>query len=129
LIDPTGHKWIVPQHGGYDIFKQGGTIPLMTTLIDPEDEEDETHPDYTIGENIPNPFIESTRILIDLTESSWVKINVFDSMGRLITSFQNEQMLAGKHYFNLDATDLKPNLYYYTLETKDGKINGKMLKQ
>ncbi|MGB0930124.1 MAG: T9SS type A sorting domain-containing protein [Chitinophagales bacterium] len=129
LIDPTGHKWIVPQYGGYDIFREGGTVPLMTTLIDPEDEEDETHPDYTIGENIPNPFIESTRILIDLTESSWVKINVFDNMGQLITSFQNEQMLAGKHYFDLDATDLKPNLYYYTLETKNGKINGKMLKQ
>lgn len=129
LIDPTGHKWIVPQYGGYDIFRKGGVAPLMTTIINPDEDDDETHPDYTIGENIPNPFIEFTRILIDLTEPSWVKIKVFDNMGTLITSFQNDQMLAGRHYFDLDATDLKPNVYYYTLETKERKISGKMLKQ
>ncbi|MEZ4884368.1 MAG: hypothetical protein R3E32_06470 [Chitinophagales bacterium] len=127
LIDPKGHKWIVPQYGGYDVFREEGVAQLMM-VIEP-DEDEESHPDYTVGENIPNPFTDSTRIPIELAEASWVKITLFDNIGQLVAEFNEPQVLAGKHYFELDGTHLKPDIYYYTLETKEGKINGKMLKQ
>ncbi|MFK7903579.1 MAG: T9SS type A sorting domain-containing protein [Chitinophagales bacterium] len=129
LIDPTGHNWIVPQHGGFDIFRAEGVVPLMSVTDPEEDEED--HPDYEFGgnTNIPNPFTGYTRIPIELSEAGWAKITIFDSRGQIVEKFEQNQLFAGTNYFNIDGTNFKPSLYYYTIETKEGKTTGKMLKQ
>ena len=98
LIDPTGHKWIVPQYGGFDIFREEGVVPLRIAP-DPDEEEEDTHPDYTVGDNIPNPFTESTRIPIELSEASWVKITVSDNFGQIVSTYEQSRMEAGQTLF------------------------------
>ena len=38
-------------------------------------------------------------------------------------------LIISTNYFDMNGSDLKPGLYYYTVQTKEGKIRGRMLKQ
>ncbi len=126
LIDPMGHKWIAPQYNGFHIYRAEGVNELNTSL-DPDEEEDE-HPDYAVGENIPNPFVEATRIPIDVSVEGWAKIKILDSAGRVISQVQKEQLSIGTHYYFFDAGTLEPGFYYYFVETQSGSATGRMLK-
>lgn len=126
LIDPMGHKWIVPQYNGFHIYRAEGVNELNTPL-EPGEEEDD-HPDYTIGENIPNPFVSVTRIPIEISVEGWAKIKVVDSAGRIVAQAQKDKLSIGTHYHLFDAQTLESGFYYYFVETESGSSTGRMLK-
>jgi hypothetical protein len=69
----------------------------------------------SLDQNFPNPFSSSTSISYILANESSVSIVARDITGRIVLD-QNEGMkTAGKHTLNLDASNLEPGIYFYTL--------------
>ena len=79
---------------------------------------------YALSQNYPNPFNPSTKIKFDIPKSSYVKLIVYDILGREIKILVNEKLNAGKFEVNWpaptgDGSDYPSGVYFYKLITDD----------
>ena len=81
--------------------------------------------DYKLYQNYPNPFNPSTTIGYRLKESGYVKLMVYDILGRLVNVLVNKYQNAGYYEVNFTAGDRKPEtgikglasgIYIYRIE-------------
>lgn len=82
---------------------------------------------YKLYQNYPNPFNPSTTIEFELRERSFVKILIYDALGKLVKILSEEDMPAGKHKLKFDAQNLSSGVYYYRLNAGDFAITKKMI--
>lgn len=112
-----------PYYNGYILMMYGQTIPT-----DVKENKNIKPESFKLYQNYPNPFNPSTVISWQLSESGFVTLKVYDSLGREITTLINQQQNGGKHEikFNAEKYNLSSGVYIYTLKTKGGEINKKM---
>lgn len=72
--------------------------------------------DFSLGQNYPNPFNPSTKISFSIQQNSFVKLTVYDALGKAVTQLVNGQMNAGAHSLDFNASSLPSGVYYYKLE-------------
>lgn len=72
---------------------------------------------YELGQNYPNPFNPKTIIYFQLPMSNYVKLIVYDVMGREVATLVNEQLNSGTYEIEWDASDYPSGIYFYTLST------------
>jgi hypothetical protein len=82
---------------------------------------------FQLSQNYPNPFNPTSRIRYDLPKASFVKISVYDILGREIRVLVNEEKIPGVHEVNFDAKYLASGIYFYTIRTKDFTQSKKMI--
>jgi len=75
----------------------------------------------------PNPFNASTNINFSLPQASDVKIDIYDMLGRRVSSIVNEYMFAGYHAVVWRPDKLGSGMYFYKLQTKEYIDTKKML--
>jgi subtilisin-like proprotein convertase family protein len=71
---------------------------------------------YELSQNYPNPFNPTTTINFSIAKESFVKIKVFDILGREAMVLVNEQMKAGKYSVMMNASGLSSGVYFYRIE-------------
>ena len=76
--------------------------------------------DYALSQNYPNPFNPSTKIKFDIPKSSYVKLIVYDVLGREISTLVNEKLNAGRYEVNWpaptgDGSVYPSGVYFYKL--------------
>jgi hypothetical protein len=81
---------------------------------------------FTLNQNYPNPFNPTTVISYDLPENSQVNLAVYDMMGRRVATLVNENVAAGTHQVQFDASSLSSGTYMYRLQA-GGNIQTKKL--
>ncbi|HMQ81025.1 MAG TPA: T9SS type A sorting domain-containing protein, partial [Ignavibacteria bacterium] len=82
---------------------------------------------YSLQQNYPNPFNPVTNIKFNLPKSGYVKLVVFDIMGREVATMLNENMNAGSYTADFDASRLSSGIYFYKLVTADFTDTKKMM--
>lgn len=65
--------------------------------------------------NFPNPFNPSTTISWEMPGSANVKLEVFDILGRVVSTLVNGYYEAGKHQILMDASGLPSGQYFIRL--------------
>ncbi len=106
--------------------RQYGTIVSVN-------ENDKTKPTvFLLENNYPNPFNPSTTItysIPSLQNQSQVNIRllVFDSLGRVITTLVNEKKQSGTYSVTFNAEGLASGVYYYSLISESNVITKPML--
>ena len=91
------------------------TISLSVTPVGLNSNENEVPKDFYLYQNFPNPFNPSTQIRFDLAKSGLVTLNVYDITGKKITELVNENMSAGKHSVEFNASNLSSGIYFYRI--------------
>jgi len=71
---------------------------------------------FELSQNYPNPFNPSTTIKFSIPQSSNVTLKVFNALGQEISTLVDQNMEAGTHTINFDATHLNSGIYFYRLE-------------
>jgi streptogramin lyase len=71
---------------------------------------------YVLEQNYPNPFNPVTTIRYGVPEASWVRLAVFDMLGREVALLADRFAEAGAHEAVFDAGDLPSGVYIYRLE-------------
>ncbi len=71
---------------------------------------------FNLYQNYPNPFNPSTTIKFDLPLSGFVKLKIYDMLGREVTTLANEFRNAGTYEINYNASSLSSGIYFYKLE-------------
>jgi hypothetical protein len=70
---------------------------------------------YALEQNYPNPFNPSTTIQYQLPEEVKVRLEVYDLLGRKVTTLLDNRIPAGYHEVSFDASSLASGLYIYRL--------------
>jgi photosystem II stability/assembly factor-like uncharacterized protein len=88
--------------------------------------------EYALSQNHPNPFNPSTVIAYALPTRSDVKIEIFNILGRLVTTLVDSNKPAGSHEVIWDGTDLSgkqvaTGVYLYRLKAGETVLTRKML--
>ena len=74
---------------------------------------------FAIDGNYPNPFNPSTRIVLDLPQSSRVNVDVYDLLGRRVLSVPAQQLEAGNgRQILVDASSLSSGTYLYKVRVE-----------
>lgn len=86
---------------------------------------------FSLYQNYPNPFNPSTKIKFDLPENGNrklpVKVIIFDILGRMLETLLDENLPAGVHEINWNASRYAAGVYFYMLLTDGIKETKKMI--
>jgi len=82
---------------------------------------------YFIGQNFPNPFNASTTIRYELPEQAQVKLDIYDILGRKVTTIEDGLRPAGYHQVLWQADAVASGVYFYRLQASDYSQTKKML--
>lgn len=83
---------------------------------------------FTVSQNFPNPFTGETTLAIRLSQPSNVKVSVSNLLGQVVYS-EEAQMEKGAFDYTIDARNLTPGVYFYTVEAGNFKETRKMIVQ
>jgi choice-of-anchor A domain-containing protein/uncharacterized repeat protein (TIGR01451 family) len=72
---------------------------------------------FAIEQNFPNPFNPNTVIKYSIPKATNVKLEVYDILGRFVTSLVNSYQQAGDYIVNFNASDLTSGVYLYKITT------------
>ncbi len=72
---------------------------------------------FSLSQNYPNPFNPVTNINFSIPKSGYVKLTVFDILGREAAILVNENLTTGTYKVDFDASGLSSGVYFYKLET------------
>lgn len=75
---------------------------------------------FTLFQNFPNPFNPSTEIRYQISDGRFVKLNVFDLLGKHVATMVNEWKPRGTHTVVWNAYGVSSGIYFVTM-TVDGK--------
>ena len=69
--------------------------------------------------NYPNPFNSVTTIEYGLPGAGWIRIDIYDLLGRRVMTLIDEEMQAGRHRAVWDASGYSSGVYFYRIEAGD----------
>ena len=118
----AGAGMIVPDRGTLINMMTGGLYKMninysVVTEISENTISAITPKDFKLYQNYPNPFNPVTRIKFDLPKNNFIKIVVYDNVGREVRTVLNEYRNSGSYEINFDASALSTGVYYYKLST------------
>jgi hypothetical protein len=82
---------------------------------------------YNLSQNYPNPFNPVTQINYSVVNTGFVKITVYDMLGREISVLVNEFKAPGNYSINFDASSFSSGMYIYKMETDNFTASKKMV--
>ncbi len=82
---------------------------------------------FSLEQNYPNPFNPSTAISFQLPERSFVVIKIFDMLGREVATIMDQNMEAGVHEVEWNASQQPSGVYYYRIEAGKNSAVKKLL--
>ncbi len=82
---------------------------------------------YSLKQNYPNPFNPVTKIQYSITKNGFVKLVVFDALGREVETLVNEVLQPGTYETSFDGSTLNSGVYFYKLTSGDFTSVKKMM--
>jgi hypothetical protein len=107
-----------------DMGAYGGGIISQVGVDDPPGELPQN---LSLSQNHPNPFNPNTTISYNLPKTSHVSLEIYDILGRKVTTLINEEQSAGPHQAVWNANDVASGLYFYRLQAGEHSETRKML--
>jgi|GEM_PF-853038 len=83
--------------------------------------------DFSLAQNVPNPFASRTVIRYELPGAAHVRVLVYDATGRLVETLVDGNKNAGVHEAAWDATSLGSGIYFYKIVTPGYTSTRKMV--
>ena len=71
---------------------------------------------YSLHQNYPNPFNPNTNITFTLAANAQVTLKVFDILGQEVMTLINQDITAGVHTYDFDASGINSGVYFYRIE-------------
>jgi hypothetical protein len=105
-----------------DLFLKRGTITSIGNQ-----NTSQIPSDFILEQNYPNPFNPSTVINFSIPAAGFVKLKVYNTLGKEVETLVNEMLSEGNYSVNFDASALSGGIYFYKLETEKFSETKKMI--
>ena len=97
---------------------------FITNLNNSNTFEPET---YLLYQNYPNPFNPNTYIKYQISNTGFVTIKIYNSLGKEINSLINEIKSPGIFEINFEGLNLSSSIYFYSLYVEGNLIETKRM--
>jgi photosystem II stability/assembly factor-like uncharacterized protein len=74
---------------------------------------------FSLSQNFPNPFNPSTKIKYSISTTCFVKLKIYDILGRELLTLVNEQQNPGSYENIFNGTKYSSGIYFYELQAGD----------
>ena len=98
--------------GGWELIRLDKDADVLDQANDPPGE-------FELSQNYPNPFNPSTMITIDLPRACFVRLKIYDVMGREVETIIDERRAAGRYEIRWSMAGLSSGIYFCRLEAGD----------
>lgn len=82
---------------------------------------------FNLSQNYPNPFNPTTKIKFALPQSSFVKLVIYDALGKEIETLISKQLSTGSYEADWNASKQTCGVYFYTITANGFTDTKKML--
>jgi hypothetical protein len=96
------------------------------TLVNVENKKKNGSPSFILEQNYPNPFNPTTTIDFAIDKYCYVKLEVFDMLGRKISTLINDYKQPGRYSTTFKAENISSGIYFYKLAANDRSLIMKM---
>ncbi|MBS4027484.1 MAG: T9SS type A sorting domain-containing protein [Ignavibacteriales bacterium] len=102
-------------------IESGFLSPFSTTIVSVNEPKD-VPKSFSLLQNFPNPFNPITTIKFSLAKSTFVSLKVYNIVGEEIARLVSEELQAGNHQVIWNADGFASGVYFYRLQTEEGKF-------
>ncbi len=82
---------------------------------------------FELMQNYPNPFNPETNISFIIPKASFVIITIYDILGRNVQTLMSEELNAGVHSINWNASNFPSGVYFYNIQAGNFTETKKMI--
>ena len=82
---------------------------------------------YSLSQNYPNPFNPATNIKFAIPQAGFVKLTVFNMLGREVETLVNENLNAGTYNADWNASSYSSGVYFYKVQAGEFTDTRKMI--
>ncbi|MBI9038874.1 MAG: T9SS type A sorting domain-containing protein [Bacteroidales bacterium] len=87
---------------------------------------------FSLNQNIPNPFSNETRIYFNIEKDSKVELTIYNIYGQRVKMLLNTNLKQGEHFVDWNGSDSYGNfvsdgIYFYTIKINNKRISKKMI--
>ncbi len=86
------------------------------SIVGVESISNEIPNEFSLGQNYPNPFNPSTSIQFSLPQTSYVTLEVFNTLGETVGVLASEELSAGTYNYSWVVSNLTSGIYFYKLQ-------------
>jgi len=72
---------------------------------------------FSLWQNYPNPYNPSTTIEFALPTPGYVTLSIFNTLGEQVATLVSENLTAGSHKYEWDASELTSGIYFYRMKS------------
>jgi photosystem II stability/assembly factor-like uncharacterized protein len=109
-------------------FGNGGTIlKYNPAVIGINGNQNTVSDQYALHQNYPNPFNPMTKLKFQMSNKGFVKLTIFDMLGKEIVTLVNEDLNEGTYNFEWNASNYPSGIYFYKLEAGEFSQSRKMV--
>lgn len=83
--------------------------------------------EFSLSQNYPNPFNPNTNIKFSVDKNTFVKLSVYDILGREISNLVNQDLNKGYYSIDFNASGLPSGVYFYKLSAGGVSFTKKMM--
>lgn len=98
----------------------------QTWLTGISTDEDFVPQNFSVEQNYPNPFNPSTKITFNLSKAGFTNVSVYNLLGEKVATIVNQELVAGRHTVDFDASRLSSGVYLYKVESGKNTATMKM---
>jgi len=104
--------WYDNRDGNSEIYYKRDPTgnPVSIVNINPE-----LPKENSLSQNYPNPFNPATNLRFEIPELRFVKLVIYDALGKEVTTLVNEQLQPGTYEAEWDASNYPSGIYYYRI--------------
>ncbi len=103
------------------------TLTISAVVADVNDANGGLPDAYGLAQNFPNPFNPATTISYQIPERAYVRLAVYDVMGREVASLVDGEVAAGEYSLQWDAAAMPTGVYYYRMQAGGFSESKKLL--
>jgi enterochelin esterase-like enzyme len=111
LVSGAGHDWTVWKYGLYHFSQLIFNDPATAV------ERKVNTATFILSQNYPNPFNPLTRITFTVPNKSFVTINIYNTLGKVVATLVNEEKPAGEYVVTFNGRSLTSGIYIYKMRT------------
>lgn len=83
---------------------------------------------FTLTQNYPNPFNPVTTIKFSVPENSFIRLSVYDLLGKKISELVNEKKTPGNYSVIFNAANLASGVYFYQIYARPEGATGEFIE-
>lgn len=99
----------------------------LWVATDVNDDIDNMPTSFKLNQNYPNPFNPSTKISFALESAAKTTLTVYNILGQKVATLLSQELLAGYHEVNFNASNLASGVYLFRLDSGDFTAVKKMM--